>query len=177
MFPVSDDQVLDSFVARIDEGSPNVLGGGYLRAVFAKLEHVAILKHDYVFRVDDPNAPSPIAMPVELAMFAMNRHEELRSDGFDQYLQIFLAAVTRYVNPRNAAVDDPGAAFVAVRNQPGDRRLVARNLARRQHNRIALIDKEILVLIGCELGHRRHRIALASRYKQHQFIVVHLPRF
>src|SRR6185369_7980041 len=177
MFAVSDDQILDSFVTRIDECSPNVFGRDNLRAVLAKLEHVAVFKHDDVFRVDDPNAPSPIPMPVELTMFAVNRHEELRSDGFNQYLQILLAPVTRHMNPRDAAVDDPGAALVAVRNQTRDRGLVARNLTRRKHYRVALIDKEILMLIGCELGHRGHRIALASRYQQHQFIVVHLPRF
>src|SRR5258707_706801 len=123
MLAVANDHIFDSLVARVDECSADVFGRGYFGAVLAKLEHIAVLKHHDVIRFNDSKSPSPIPVSVELAMFAMNRHKESRSDSFDQYLQILLAPVTRYVNSRNAAVDDSGPALVAVGNQSRDRRL------------------------------------------------------
>src|SRR5882672_11310210 len=117
MLPVAHDHIFDVFVARIDEGASDKLRSRNLRARLAKLQHVAALKHHDILRLNDTQRRCPISVPVELAVLTVNRHQELWPGSFNKNLQILLAAVSRYVNSRNAAVNHLRAALVTVRDQ------------------------------------------------------------
>jgi hypothetical protein len=111
---VSNDNVFNLAVCTIDECAPDNLFICHFGRILVQRQHVAVLDDQNTSRPDYTERLGPFLMPVKLAILAVDRDQKPGPRRFDQYLQIILAAVTRTMNPRKRAIDDPRPSLVAM---------------------------------------------------------------
>ena len=107
----------------------------------------------------------------KLPELAMNRHEIARSHQIQHQFHLFHAGVSGDMHRRiHAAIHHVGAAARHVVDHAEDGFFVARNDARAQHHRIALLHRDVLVIIHGHARKRRHGLALSAGNEHHDLI-------
>ena len=98
----------------------------YFTEALCQLQHVAVFEDKnvgfrYTHRLRD------VAMSYQMAIFAVDRHEEPGIDQVQHHFQLFLTGVAMNVYHRVAAVKDFGSFAVQIVYRLGYHGLVARN--------------------------------------------------
>ena len=88
-------------------------------------------------------------MPVKLSICSVNRNEIAWLHKRDHKLQFLLTGMPTHVDRRLAAIRIVDFRMTAIKvvDHAADRSFVSRNLPRRQNNRVASIDFQILVIV------------------------------
>src|SRR5215212_2041569 len=142
-----------------------------------KLEHVAILdQNDVLFRVAEM-VFDELLVPEKHPVFAVNRHDKLRTHSFRHDPDVFLRSMPADVDQPAFLFDDVRATLVDESDHARDQTLVARNDARRQHDRVAFFDHQPFVTLHRHLRERRARLALRSSDEKNDLVIAHRLRF
>ena len=157
---------------------PTFTLAGFARAEFVELQNVAALDQHHIAN-RTVHGCGHLGVQLELAVFAVDGNEISRLDQIDDELEFFLAGVSADVNWRGGAVfvDDVGFAAEQVVDHPVDRFLVTGNDSRRKHDRVALFDFCVLVVVHGGARERGHRLALGSADQDANFFrreILHL---
>ena len=104
-----------------------------------------------------------------MAIIAVHRNEELRSQQVGHQAQFFLAAVSADVDqPRGTVVvDNLCVAAVQVIDYAENALLVAGNHARAENNRVSFLNVRELVIVHRRTRQRAHRLALGAADHHH----------
>ncbi len=159
---VADPAAVDHHVAAVGPSD-------FLRALFGELHHVTVLgDEDVVAR--DAGLLRQVAVRDEHAILAVDRDEVFRPHEVEHQQQLFLRGMSRDVGVAARSVDHVGADAIEVVDRLCDRLLVAGDRRRRDHDRVARHDLELLVVAHREAAERRHRLALRTgRHHAHLF--------
>ncbi len=131
--------------------------------MFVELENVAALDQHHIADRAVHRARH-LGMQLQLPVLAVDGNEIFRLHQIDDQLQFFLAGVPADVDRRRSPVfiDHVRLAAEQVIDHAVDRLLVAGNDARREHDRVALLDLGVLVVVHGRARQRRHGFALGS---------------
>src|SRR5574338_415311 len=97
-----------------------------------------------------------------MAKLAVHRDRHARANEAVHAGELILGGMAGNVNKPVALPEDADAAANELIAQAGDRQLVAGNDARREDDRIALVQTQLRVIVGRQPGERRSRLALAA---------------
>src|SRR5581483_9221861 len=112
---------------------------------------------------NEPGVRGEPAVLLELPVLAVHRHEVTRADELEHRPELAPVGVAGDVDAGAAPVVDLGAALGEPVQKRVHAALVPRDDARRQDDRVALADRELLVLAVGEAGERGGRLALRAR--------------
>ena len=106
----------------------------------------------------------------EVAIFAVNRDEELRLRQLDHPLELGPRGVTGDVNVVHGLVKNFGALLEEIIDHPADGFFVAGNELRAHQNEIAVAELDVRMLAHGDADQRGAMLALASRRKHDDFV-------
>ena len=127
----------------------------------ADLDHVAVLADDHVVARDAHLDGEPGVM-LEMPALAVDRDEPPRPDQREHEPELLLGRVTAGVHRVGRHVVHVAAGPVQRVDDAMDRRLVARDQRRRQHDRVVRAELHPLVLPRRHQRQRRVRLTLAA---------------
>ena len=134
-----------------------------------QLEHVAIDEDEGVL-FSDAHLAGQAGVQDEVAVLAVHRHEELRLDEGVDDLELFPRRVTADVDVVGAVVHDASAEPEEVIDGAIDKRLVAGDGRRGEHDGIVRLDLDVLMVAVGHAGEGRRRLALGTcRYDNYVF--------
>ncbi len=134
------------------------LGGG----VLIHFEDVAVFEEDGLF--DHAHCACELYVTLEVAVVAVDGHEELGADEVDHQPELFLAAVAGDVDEAGVSVvvDDVGVAALEVVDHAIDGLLVAGDDARAEQDGVACVNVGELVVVDGGPAERAHGLALGA---------------
>src|SRR5438552_11068920 len=178
---VLDDQVFDyvGAVAGIDADAADIDASGFAGAEFVEFQNVSTLDQND-FADGAVHGCRHLSVQFQLAVLAVDGNEIARFDQVDDELQFFLAGMAADVDRRvrSVVVNHVGFAAKEVIDHAIDGLLVAGDDARREHDRVALLDFRVLVIVDRGAREGGHRFALGSADHHAYFFgreILHLP--
>ena len=120
----------------------------------------------------DAHLARELGLRLQMARLAVHRHDDLRPHPAVHLAQLVAARVTGDVHQRFVVGQDIAAVARQVVLDAPDRLLVARDGARGEDHDIALVERDLRVLLLGDARERGARLALAAGAQQHDVAAV-----
>ena len=154
---------------------PVVILPTFSASVAVEVEHVAVFEQEHL--LGDAGGDGELGVALQVAVVAMDGHEELGAHEVDHHPQLFLRAVAGDVDEAVGAVvvDDAGVAALEVIDDAVDGLLVAGDDARAEDDGVAGVDLGELVVVDGGARERTHGLALGAGDQDAELVVRHTP--